>query len=296
MVKNDINVIIKKEDLAEKIVKLVIYNPQIALNAKAGQFVIIRVVPNGERIPLTIADSDKKAGSITLISMTIGKTTTIVENMREGEKVIDVLGPLGRCSEIEKFGHVVCVGGGLGIAPVFPILKEIKNAGNTVTAIIGARNEKLLILEDEMKACSDNFFVCTDDGSKGFRGFVSMKLKELIISSLDKSSSIGMPDRVIAIGPTLMMKSVCDVTRDFGIKTIVSLNSIMIDGTGMCGTCRVEVGSETKFACVDGPEFDGHLVNFNLLLARQNYFCEEEQFSMEEYKKENHTGACKLDL
>lgn len=296
MVKNDINVIIKKEDLAEKIVKLVIYNPQIALNAKAGQFVIIRVVPNGERIPLTIADSDKKAGSITLISMTIGKTTTIVENMREGEKVIDVLGPLGRCSEIEKFGHVVCVGGGLGIAPVFPILKEIKNAGNTVTAIIGARNEKLLILEDEMKAYSDNFFVCTDDGSKGFRGFVSMKLKELIISSLDKSSSIGMPDRVIAIGPTLMMKSVCDVTRDFGIKTIVSLNSIMIDGTGMCGTCRVEVGSETKFACVDGPEFDGHLVNFNLLLARQNYFCEEEQFSMEEYKKENHTGACKLDL
>ncbi len=296
MVKSDINVIIKKEDLAEKIVKLVIYNPQIALNARAGQFVIIRVVPTGERIPLTIADSDKKAGSITLISMTIGKTTALVENMREGEKVIDVLGPLGKCSEIEKFGHVVCIGGGLGIAPVFPILKEIKNAGNTVTTIIGARNEKLLILEDEMKVYSDNFFVCTDDGSKGFRGFVSAKLKELIMSSRDKSSSIDMPDRVIAIGPTLMMKSVCDVTRDFGIKTTVSLNSVMIDGTGMCGACRVEVGGDTKFACVDGPEFDGHLVNFDLLLARQNYFCEEEQLSMEGYKKENHTGSCKLDL
>ncbi len=296
MVKNDINVIIEKEDLAEKIVKLVIYNPQIALNAKAGQFVIIRVDPKGERIPLTIADSDKKAGSITLISMTIGKTTTLVEKMREGESITDVLGPLGKCSEIERFGHVVCIGGGLGIAPVFPILKEIKNAGNTVTTIIGARNEKLLILEEEMKACSDNFFICTDDGSKGFKGFVSMKLKELITASLNGTGNFPRPDRVIAIGPTLMMKSVCDVTRQYDIKTIVSLNSIMIDGTGMCGTCRVEVGTETKFACVDGPEFDGHLVNFNLLLARQNYFCEEEQLSMEEYKKENHTGACKLDL
>lgn len=296
MVKNDYNIIIEKEDLAENIVKLVIFNPQVALNGKAGQFVIIRVSPKGERIPLTIADSDKKKGSITLISMTIGKTTSLVAGLKKGERITDLLGPLGKCSEIEKFGHVVCIGGGLGIAPVFPILKEIKSAGNLVTTIIGARNEKLLILEDMMKNYSDNFFVCTDDGSKGFRGFVSMKLKELIISSIDGSSNNPKPDRVIAIGPTLMMKSVCDVTREYGIKTIVSLNSIMIDGTGMCGTCRVEVGTETKFACVDGPEFDGHMVNFNLLLARQNYFCEEEQLSMENYKDEKHTGACKLDL
>ena len=296
MVREKENVILNKEKLAQNILRLIIYNPQIALKACAGQFVIIRVNEKGERIPLTIADSDKEKGTITLISMTIGKTTSLIEEMEKGEKINDVLGPLGRSSEIKKYGHVICIGGGVGIAPVFPILREMKLAGNKITTIIGAKSERFLILEREMKEYSDAFFVCTDDGTKGFKGFVSMKLNEILNEIKNKESLDIKPDRVVAIGPTLMMKSVCDVTRKYEIKTIVSLNSIMIDGTGMCGTCRVEVGNETKFACVDGPEFDGHLVNFNLLLARQNYFCEEEQVVMERYKHEQHTGTCKLDL
>ncbi len=284
MVKKENNIVIKKEKLAEKIIAIEVYNSQIAKNAKAGQFVILKIGSKGERIPLTITDTDRQNKVVTLVSMTIGKTTALLEDIQKGEKLTDLLGPLGKPSEIKKFGHVVCIGGGLGIAPVFHILKEIKNAGNITTTIIGARNKELLIFEKKLKQYSDNFFVCTDDGSKGFKGFVSVKLKELIKASTDKNYDL--PDRIIAIGPTLMMKSVCDVTKEFGIKTIVSLNSIMIDGTGMCGTCRVEVDGQTKFACVDGPEFDGHLVNFDLLLARQKYFCEEEQLSMKKYMDE----------
>lgn len=285
MVEKDYNIVIKKEKLAGKITAIEVYNPQIAKNAKAGQFAILRISPKGERIPLTITNADRQNGVVVFVSMTIGKTTALLENIQEGEKLTDLLGPLGKPSEIKKFGHVVCVGGGLGIAPVFHILKEMKNAGNITTTVIGAKNKELLIFEQQLKQYSDNFFVCTDDGSKGFKGFVSMKLLELIKASTENGSSL--PDRVIAIGPTPMMKSVSDVTKEFGIKTIVSLNSIMIDGTGMCGTCRVEIAGETKFACVDGPEFDGHLVNFELLLARQRYFREEEQLSMQKYINES---------
>lgn len=287
------NTILKKEKLAENIFKFILHAPQIAKKCGPGQFVIIRINKTGERIPLTIADSDKEGGSITLISMTVGKTTLVLSKLNEGDFIADLLGPLGRKSEIKNFGNVLCVGGGVGIAPLLPITSALKSAGNNVVSVIGARSSIFLILEKEMSLASNEIHICTDDGSKGYKGFVSGKLEQVIEEKICGRADFKF-DRAFAIGPSLMMKSVCDVTKKYNIKTIVSLNSIMVDGTGMCGTCRVEVGNETKFACVDGPEFDGHLVNFDLLIARQTYFCDEEKLAVEYFKKEHPDGNCRL--
>ncbi|MCL4386010.1 MAG: sulfide/dihydroorotate dehydrogenase-like FAD/NAD-binding protein [Cyanobacteria bacterium] len=289
------NKIIIKEKLAENIFRFVIEAPQIAKKSNPGQFVILRVNETGERIPLTIADTDKEKGYIYLISMVIGKTTMLLSELNEGDFIKDILGPLGKKSEIEKFGNVICVGGGVGIAPLLPITRALKNANNHVISIIGAKNKDLLILEKEMSMASNEIYICTDDGSKGYKGFVSGKLQEVILEKTLKNEGFKI-NRVIAIGPSVMMKAVCDATAKFNIKTIVSLNSIMIDGTGMCGTCRVEVGKETKFACVNGPEFDGSLVNFDLLISRQKYFNDEENTAVKEFLKEHHDGKCKLEL
>lgn len=284
--------IIKKEKLTEDIDRFYIKALLIAEKARAGQFVVIRVNEEGERIPLTIADYDRKKGLISLVSMRVGKTTTLLSTLKQGDSIQDVVGPLGNASEIEKFGRVICVGGGVGIAPILPIARELKRAGNYVISIIGSRSRNLLILKEEMKDTSDELYICSDDGSIGYHGFVSSFLKEYLDKDLsgkkDKKTSIA---RVVAIGPAQMMAAVAEVTKPFDIKTIVSLNSIMVDGTGMCGACRVEVGGKTKFVCVDGPEFDAHQVNFGLLLSRQKIYCDDEGVCFDRYKHE-----CKLPL
>ena len=284
--------IIKKERLTEDIDRFYIKAPLIAEKARAGNFVVIRVNEEGERIPLTIADYDRKKGLISLVSMRVGKTTTLLSNLKQGDSIQDVVGPLGNASEIEKFGRVICIGGGVGIAPILPIARELKRAGNYIISIIGARSRNLLILKEEMKDTSDELYICSDDGSIGYHGFVSSFLKEYLDKDLsnktDKKISIA---RVVAIGPAQMMAAVAEVTRPYDIKTIVSLNSIMVDGTGMCGACRVEVGGKTKFVCVDGPEFDAHQVNFGLLLSRQKIYCDDEGICFDLYKHE-----CKLPL
>ncbi|HEY4662326.1 MAG TPA: sulfide/dihydroorotate dehydrogenase-like FAD/NAD-binding protein [Candidatus Humimicrobiaceae bacterium] len=284
--------IIKKERLTEDIDRFYIKAPLIAEKARAGNFVVIRVNEEGERIPLTIADYDRKKGLISLVSMRVGKTTTLLSNLKQGDSIQDVVGPLGNASEIEKFGRVICIGGGVGIAPILPIARELKRAGNYIISIIGARSRNLLILKEEMKDTSDELYICSDDGSIGYHGFVSSFLKEYLDKDLsnktDKKISIA---RVVAIGPAQMMAAVAEVTRPYDIKTIVSLNSIMVDGTGMCGACRVEVGGKTKFVCVDGPEFDAHQVNFDLLLSRQKIYCDDEGICFDLYKHE-----CKLPL
>jgi len=278
--------ILNKEVLTEDITRFDIFSPVIAARAKAGQFVIIRVNSQGERIPLTIADSNPDKGTITIISLLRGKTTCLLSSLKQGEFILDIVGPLGKESEIEKFGRVAVIGGGVGIAPILPIVKALKNEGNHVISIIGAKNKNNLILVEEVKKQSQEFYICTDDGSYCFKGFVSSFLVQYLADNTDEKI-----DRVIAIGPVPMMKAVCDVTRPYGIKTIVSLNSIMVDGTGMCGTCRVEIGGKTMFACVDGPDFDGHLVNFDLLIHRQNIYLKEEKQSMKEYLKDHE---CKI--
>lgn len=276
--------IVKKEKLTPDIDRFEIKVPLIAKKAAPGQFVVIRVYDNGERIPLTIADFNRQKGHISLVSMQVGKTTQMLASLGQGDSLASVVGPLGKPSEIEKFGRVVCVGGGVGIAPIMPIARALKQAGNHMVSIIGARNREELILEKEMAACSDKLYVCTDDGSKGFKGFVSAFLEQCL------GQQKGKTDRVVAIGPAPMMAAVSEVTRPYSIKTIVSLNSIMVDGTGMCGACRVEVGGQTKFVCVDGPEFDGHEVDFDLLFARQKIYCPEEDASSGLYK---HACGCK---
>jgi len=279
--------IVRKTKLAEGIDRFEIKAPLIAKKAKAGQFVVIRVNEYGERIPLTIADYDSNKGIISLVAMSIGKTTYMLSNLKQGDSIRDVVGPLGKQSDIKRFGKVICVGGGAGIAPVMPIAKALKNTRNYIISIIGAKNEDSLILADEMKEISDEFYICTDDGSIGFHGFVSEMLNELLEGS-EKSSNSNLRrdiDRVIAIGPAPMMSAVCNVTKPYSIKTIVSLNSIMVDGTGMCGTCRVEVGGETKFVCVDGPEFNGHKVNFDLLMLRQKMYLNEEKKALDLYEE-----------
>ncbi len=277
--------IVKKEKLVKDIDRFYLKAPLIARKVKAGQFVVIRINEDGERIPLTIADYNRSNGIINIVSMRVGKTTALLSSLKEGDSIMDVVGPLGNASEIENFGRVICVGGGVGVAPIFPIARELKKIGNYVISIIGARSKDLLILKEEMKDISDELYICSDDGSIGYHGFVSDFLKEYLEKNLtgnaDKRKDIA---RVIAIGPALMMAAVTRVTEPFNIKTIVSLNSIMVDGTGMCGACRVEVGGKTKFVCVDGPEFDGHQVNFDLLLSRQKTYCEHEKECMDLYK------------
>jgi ferredoxin--NADP+ reductase len=272
-----LNKIIEKKDLSENVVKMVLEAPVIAQKRKAGQFIILKVDEKGERIPLTIVDSDAQAGTITIIFQVVGKTTAVMAKMKAGDTIQDVQGPLGNPTEIENYGRVVCIGGGVGVGVVYPLTAALKKAGNEVISIIGSRTKDLLILEKEMGAISDRLIVATDDGSYGFHGFVSQVLQEMI----DKGEKI---DRVFAIGPVPMMKVISDVTRPQGIKTIVSLNSIMVDATGMCGACRVAVAGKTKFACVDGPEFDGHEVDFKLLADRLKMYCDSERQAYEQHK------------
>ncbi len=284
--------IIKKKNLAKGIDRFYVKAPLIAKKARAGQFVVIRVNENGERVPLTIADYNKEQGIISLVSMRVGKTTTLLSELKEGDSILDVVGPLGNPSEVENFGRVICVGGGVGVAPVLPIAKELKKAGSYVISIIGAKNKGMLILADEMEAASNELHICTDDGSAGFSGFVTefleKYLKENILEDKAKNrkKNITNISRVIAIGPAGMMAAVARSTKSFHLKTIVSINSIMVDGTGMCGACRIEVDGKTKFVCVDGPEFDGHSVNFDLLLARQKIYCDHEGVCMDRYLEE----------
>ncbi|MGD9161690.1 MAG: sulfide/dihydroorotate dehydrogenase-like FAD/NAD-binding protein [Desulfobacteraceae bacterium] len=268
--------ILKRQEMADGTVVLnEISAPLIAKKARPGQFVILKANETGERIPLTMADSDPNKGTITIIYQVVGKSTSLFKSLRVGDKYQDIIGPLGKPTHLEKLGTVVCVGGGTGVAVMHPITRALKEIGNRVIAIIGARNKDLLILEDEMKEASNELNVCTDDGSYGHHGFVTDILKE----KLEKEDV----KLVVGIGPVPMMKFVCKITEEYKVKTIVSLNAIMVDGTGMCGCCRVSVGGETKFACVDGPEFDGNKVDFDELTQRLQAYVSEESQATEKY-------------
>lgn len=268
--------IIYRETLATKIHLFKIEAPAIARKALAGQFVVIRIDERGERIPLTIADWDGKEGSVTVVFMEVGATTFRLALLKAGDFIADFVGPLGVPSHIDKFGTVVCVAGGVGVAPITPIARALKEKGNKITSILGARNKDLLFWEDKLRSVSHQLIVTTDDGTYGRKGVVTGPLKEL----LESGEKV---DRVIAIGPSIMMKFCAQTTQPFGVKTIVSLNPIMVDGTGMCGCCRVSVGGVTKFTCVDGPDFDGHQVDWDLLLARQRIYLDEEKRSFEQW-------------
>ena len=267
--------IVKKEVLAPKITRFSIEAPEVARSRKPGQFVVIRADETSERVPLTIVDSNHKKGTIDLIIQDAGFSTHCLTCYKEGDGFLDVLGPLGRPTDMEKYGNVVCVGGGVGTAVLYPIVKGLKDAGNYVITINGARSKDLVILEKELAEVSDELIITTDDGSYGIEGFGSTVLQKMI----DDKKKI---DFVVAIGPTMMMKAVAEVTRPYEIETIASLNAIMIDGTGMCGGCRVTVGDEVKFACVDGPEFDAHLVDFDEQIAKHQYYEKEQACQMEE--------------
>ena len=273
--------IIAKRVVAKRTKEIVVSAPNVASHARAGQFVILRNNEQGERYPLTIADCDADAGTITLVFLEIGKSTSQLGEFEKGDSVPDVVGPLGCPSELPAGANVIVVGGGVGIAAAHPVAKALKAAGNHVTAIIGAKNKALLFYEEEMGAASDELIVTTDDGSVGAKGFVTERLVE-VIEGLG-ADRIG---EVFAVGPSIMMRAVAETTRPHGIRTIVSLNPIMVDGTGMCGGCRVEVGGETKFACVDGPDFDAHLVDFDLLMARQGMYKEVESQAAQECRLE----------
>jgi NAD(P)H-flavin reductase len=269
--------ILYKETLATKIHLFKIEAPAIARKALAGQFVVVRIDERGERIPLTLADWDGKEGSVTLVFMEVGATTFRLALLKAGDSIADFVGPLGTPSHIDKFGTVVCVAGGVGAAPIAPIAKALKEKGNKIISILGARSKGLLFWEDKLRSVSHQLTVTTDDGTYGRKGVVTEPLKELLESG-------ERVDQVIAIGPTIMMKFCALTTQPFGVKTIVSLNPIMVDGTGMCGCCRVSVGGVTKLACVDGPDFDGHQVDWDLLSARQRTYLEEEKRSFEHWQ------------
>jgi ferredoxin--NADP+ reductase len=275
--------IVRKRDLAPHITEFVIEAPPIARKRKAGNFVIVRVNEHGERIPLTICDANLEKGTITLIVQAVGKTTKLLSSRKEGDFIQDVVGPLGNPSPIENFGRVVCIGGGVGTAEVYPIAEALKREGNVVHTIIGARSEDLVILEEEMKRICDAVSITTEDGSKGRKGFVTDELRAVI----DSGAHI---DAIFAIGPVPMMKAVAAMTKEYEIKTFVSLNPIMLDGTGMCGGCRVTVGGEIKFACVDGPEFDGHLVNYDELVMRNKTYLAEEKLADEAFSGLQNTA------
>ncbi len=265
-------VLLEKKELAPKVHQYVFTAPEIARHRKPGQFVIVRLGEGGERIPLTIADADADKGTVTLVVQEVGRTTAeMARALLPGMKVADLVGPLGNPTHIEKFGRVVVVGGGIGIAPIHPIAQGMKAAGNEVISILGARNKGLLIMEDEMRRASDRVVIMTDDGSYGTKGFVTDAVKTV--------AAEGKVDLVVAIGPMVMMRAVSNVTRELGIKTYVSLNAVMIDGTGMCGGCRVTVGGKTRFVCVEGPEFDGHEVDYEGLMRRQRFYMDDEKAS-----------------
>ncbi len=273
------------KEIAPAFKQYLVETPEIARKHQAGQFVIILLHDHGERIPLTIADSDAEAGTITLVVQEVGKSTMEMGLLSEGDH-IEVVGPLGTPTHIENFGTCVCVGGGAGIAPLLPIARVMKAAGNEVISILGGRTKELVILQDEMTEASTEMIFTTDDGSFGAKGFVTNALEKLI-------EERGKPDIVVAIGPAIMMKAVADMTRPLEISTVVSLNTIMIDGTGMCGGCRVSVGGDSKFVCVDGPEFDAHTVDFDLMMKRQSTFLPEEQAARLRFLEDHECKATK---
>ena len=260
--------ITSNEKMAQDIFKMIIEAPLVASKAGPGQFVMIRIDEAGERIPLTIADNDTK--NITIVYQIVGVTTHKLAEKKNGEFISDVAGPMGHNTDVKNIGTVCCVGGGVGIAELYPVAKAYKKAGNRVIVIIGARNRELLLFKEDLKGFSEELFIVTDDGSAGEKGLVTDSLKRLI----DSGVKINL---VYAVGPGVMMEAVSNLTRPHGIKTLVSLNTVLVDGTGMCGSCRIDIGGHTKFVCVDGPEFDGHLVNFKELKARQNLFREQER-------------------
>ena len=276
--------ILEKQILSDVVKMMVVQAPQVARKAQAGQFVIVRTDEQGERIPLTIADYSRKAQTITLVIQEVGKSTMQMGKLEVGDEFATVAGPLGHATEIENYGTIVTIGGGVGIAPIYPITRALKEAGNHVISIIGARNQSLLFWEDKMRAVSDELIVCTDDGSYSRKALVTEPLIEL----LEAGRGIA---RAWAIGPAIMMKFVAATTKPFNVPTIVSLNTIMIDGTGMCGGCRVLLNEGAKFVCVDGPEFDAHKVNWDVMLSRMAFYRAEEQLSVERWKQHQ----CRLD-
>lgn len=278
--------IVFKEKLSENIFTADIQAELIAKAAKPGQFIILSINNEySERIPLTIADADPEKGTIRLIWQSVGKTTAELADLKTGQKIANVVGPLGHPTHIENFGTVVCVGGGIGTAPLLPIAKALKQAGNKIITIIGARSKELLILEDEFAGISDELIITTDDGTYGRGALVTEPLKEICLRN-------PKPNQAFVIGPAIMMKFCCQVTKQFDVPTQVSLNTIMVDGTGMCGGCRVELDGKPKFVCVDGPEFDGHKVNFDLMMKRLDAYKKQEKQAHERYKKHK----CKIGL
>ena len=276
--------IIEKQQLAPAVMMMVVEAPHVARKARAGQFVIVRIDETGERIPLTIADHDAAQGTITLVVQEVGKTTMQMGALQAGDALATVAGPLGHPTEIGAYGTVVCVGGGVGIAPIFPIARALKEAGNRVISIIGARSRELLFWEEQMRSVSDELIACTDDGSYGRHGLVTEPLRELL------EQRPGEIAHIWAIGPAVMMKFVSRTTEPFGVPTTVSLNTVMIDGTGMCGGCRVVARGEAQFVCVDGPEFDGWQVDWDLLLSRLQYYRPLEQEAVEHWRE-----ACRAE-
>lgn len=272
--------ILRKEEWSPNVYAMDIEAPRVAKKAQAGQFIVLRVNEEGERIPLTIADFDRETGRILIVFQAIGASTMELAALEAGDSILDFVGPLGRPSEIAKLdGTMVVVGGGIGVAPTYPIARAMKDAGNKVIAIMGAKTKDILIMEDEMKAVTDEVLVTTDDGSYGIKGFVTNAVQTLV----DRGEKIA---QITAIGPVIMMKSVADATRDLGIHTVVSLNPIMVDGTGMCGGCRLSVGGKMKFACVDGPDFDGHEVDFDEAMSRARTY--------PAFEKHAYDAACNL--
>jgi len=275
--------IVKTQRLASSIKLLEVEAPLIARKVKAGQFVVLRRSEQGERIPLTVADWNRERGTLTLIFQEVGKSTLELGRMGEGDEIQDLIGPLGNPSEIKHYGTVLCVGGGIGIAPIYPIARAFREAGNRVLSILGARQRELLILEEEMRALSHELWVTTDDGSYGRQGLVTDELRRL----LEEGDRI---DMVLAIGPPVMMQAVCRLTALHGLKTTVSLDSIMVDGTGMCGACRVTVGGKTRFVCVHGPEFDGHQVDFEEYIQRKRMYLAQERQALERFRQGGTEG------
>lgn len=273
--------IIRKEVLSENVVKLVLESETIAKSRQAGQFVIIKIGEKGERIPLTIADADASAGTVTLIIQRVGATSGRLCDLNEGDIVTDLVGPLGKATHVEKLGTIVAAGGGVGIAPMYPIARAFKEAGNKLIAVLAARSKDLIILEKEFRDFADEVVVWTDDGSRGNKGLVTMGIEEIV-----KREKV---DTCIAIGPAVMMKFVALLTKKYNIPTMASLNTIMVDGTGMCGACRVTVGGKTKFVCVDGPEFDAHLVDFDEMLKRLNAYKDQEAIAFQKYRESLET-------
>jgi ferredoxin--NADP+ reductase len=278
--------ILKKELIAPSVYRIEVEAPEVSRKHLAGQFVILRVSDRGERIPLTVLDKDPQRGVITIVFQVVGKTTMMLEDLQVGDEILNLVGPLGKPTEIRNFGRVVCIAGGVGCACVYPIAKALKEAGSHLVTILGGRTHQHLILEEDLARLSDNLVITTDDGSKGMHGFVSDAFRQL----LDRGEKV---DYVLAVGPVLMMKAICDITRERNIHTVVSLNSIMVDGTGMCGACRVIVGGATRFACVDGPEFDGADVDFQSLIDRSRAYKEQEDKARETYAQKR--TACSTD-